>query len=721
MDTEPSRFVGRRGVAMFVVLGTIIVVTLLGFVGLTMAGKDQSQSGDFADLKSTDQVGLAGLQLAINRLTANPANMVTQLNAFITDSRAHASNVRSWLNLTGTNVAAVTTNPGWDYLSTTTGDQSAVEVQILAVASGPDTAAVPAQDSEAIYVALLCNAKGRHGDLRTVQGTYLVHGVSLAFTQSIGTYVLPKYAFYLGGQLSSNNLAGNVTGDVYIGGVGGSLNGNSALTIQGMFKCAGNYSTNAATTIDSNAFISGSLNTNGSAPLTVTGNLGMGNGFSTMNSTVTVNGNFWVGGQGDANSWSSGDLIVHRNMVFWPSGEKVIGGKIHVDSSLWLMSGLQKQNFADSVRALYGSIYLADSSTVVPFNFTLVNSSGMMYAGLNFVSSTTKTLSFGATPTKCVDSLYIAGTADRPSITAALANAGYVNAVTNWGSIKVGGTTYNSGPPPTPVTHAKAVPAPSAVALGLDTNIQNVALANNVMDTIRLSNVSGAAAKMVELSYAYTAAGMTTGPIDFSPTSLNKLYHYMDSTKQTYNGYMVLNMNSTTGSLGFNDDNTGTTGGFTGKALFVVDGSFNVNGGWPHSHDSTDIQIIDVRGNSGVLSAWGWKSGNFSGIFYWENPPCGSQKLQLPSTGTWWGGFIMGTNSTNCATGMSGSDGSVQLIKSNSVYMDIGTNLPGLIKPGVNANGTSSSSVGTVATTTTSPFLRQVTDKPFFESIGVYR
>jgi Tfp pilus assembly protein PilX len=97
MDTEPSRFAGRRGVAMFVVLGTIIVVTLLGFVGLTLAGKDQSQSGDFADLKSTDQVGMAGLQLAINRLTANPANMVTQLNAFITDSRAHSSSIRSWL------------------------------------------------------------------------------------------------------------------------------------------------------------------------------------------------------------------------------------------------------------------------------------------------------------------------------------------------------------------------------------------------------------------------------------------------------------------------------------------------------------------------------------------------------------------------------------------------------------------------------------------------
>jgi hypothetical protein len=81
----------------------------------------------------------------------------------------------------------------------------------------------------------------------------------------------------------------------------------------------------------------------------------------------------------------------------------------------------------------------------------------------------------------------------------------------------------------------------------------------------------------------------------------------------------------------------------------------------------------------------------------------------------------MGMNPT-CAVTMQPNSSSISLVLSQYVFTDIGKNLPNVIKAGVNStNGTTNSSTAAVMTTTTSPFLRQVTDKPFFEAVGVYR
>ena len=711
---------------MFVVLGTIIVVTLLGFVGLTLAGKDQSQSGDFADLKSTDQVGMAGLQLAINRLTANPANMVTQLNAFITDSRAHSSSIRSWLNLTGANVAVATANPGWDPLSTTAGDLSAVEVQILAVASGPDTAAVPSQDSEAIYIALQCSARGRHGDLRTVQGTYLIHGVSLAFTQVASTVVIPAYAFYVGGSLTNSNLQASITGGVYVGGTGSSYINSNPMAIHGTFKWNGDLKVNASLSVDSSAFIAGGLYVNSTAsPLTVGGNLGVTNGFQTINGPISVTGNMWVGGTGTNTTWNSGaNLTVGGNLVLWPSGNFSMGGgtNLKVGGNAWLMSGLTKSyNAGDSVRTL-GNLYLTDSSTTVGFAFSQQNSGGF-YVKQNLVSNTkvAQTLTFNNAPGRVSDSMYISnnGTLSLNSVlTVDLSNHAYFSHLSTSGSgkVTVQGTNYTNGQSYTTGSHANYVKAPIADSLGLNAAIQKTDTANNAMDSVVLT--STVAAHMITLTSTLLSQAGVGANTTFSPSTMSRLFRYLDSTGQTYDGYMILDLTSATTITTFSDS---AAGGFVGKAMYVVDASYNINGNWPHSQDSTDIQILDIRGTSGALESWGWKYGNFSGIFYWQDPACGGHTLQLPSSGTWTGAFLMGMNPT-CAVTMQPNSSSISLVLSQYVFTDIGKNLPNVIKAGVHStNGTTNSSTAAVMTTTTSPFLRQVTDKPFFETVGVYR
>jgi|GEM_PF-2304910 len=730
MDTETSRFGGRRGVAMFVVLGTIIVVSLLGFVGLSLAGKDQSASGDFADLQSTDQVGLAGLQLAVNRLTANPANMVTQINAFISDTKSHSSTLRSWLNLKGTNVQAVSTNPGWDSLSSTAGDQSAVEVQILAVALGPDTATVPAQDSEAIYIALQCSARGRHGDLRTVQGTYLVHGVSLAFTQTIDTVVVPTYAFYVGGSLSSSNLQAAFTGTVYVGGTGGTYINSNTMTIHGNFKWNGDLKVNAPLSVDSNAYINGGLSTNGSAPLTVGGNLGVAKGFQTMNSSVTVSGNMWVGDTGTNSNWNSGvNLIVGGNLVLWPSGNFTMGGgtSLKVGGNAWLMSGLNKSsyNVGDSV-STQGSMYITDLSAAA-FGFTQQNSSGVFYVKRNLVSNTgsLRTLTFNNATGRITDSMYISNNGTL-SLTSALtvdsSNHAYFYHLTTsgGGKLTVKATNYTNGMSYTTGTHANYVTAPTAMALGLDTEFQKTAVNQNAMDSVVVT--TAVSSHMITLTSSLMTAA-NAGSV-MTPASMSRLYTYLDSLGELYDGYMILDLTSSSSTIVSNGtDNSGT--GFVGKAMFIVDASFSVNGNWPHSQDSTDIQIIDIRGSSGALENWGWTYGNFSGIFYWQNPPCGGHNLKLPSTGTWTGAFLMGTSVPACPPysplSLTPNSSSIVLRTSTYVFSDIGKNLPGIIKAGVNADGTTNASKTTVATSITSPYLRQVTDKPFFEAVGVYR
>jgi len=206
---------------------------------------------------------------------------------------------------------------------------------------------------------------------------------------------------------------------------------------------------------------------------------------------------------------------------------------------------------------------------------------------------------------------------------------------------------------------------------------------------------------------------------------MNTLYTYLVGQGKTYNGYMILNLNASSHSVVDNGYDESSTG-FTGKAMYIVDDKFNINGHWPHSQTISNIQIIDVRGTAGALQSWGWTYGNFSGIFYWENPGCsstnGTYSLDLPNSGNiWYGAFLMGKNKTGCEVKVTPNSSNITLQLSQAVFTDIGVNLPNVLRAGVNADGTTNSTTTTTTKTVTTPLLRQVTDKPFFEAKGIYR
>lgn len=745
MGTEPSseetrESRPRRGVAMFVVLGAIVVVTMLGAVGLVMAGKDQDLSGDLADIKSRDQVALAGLQLALNRLSSDPANLVTQLNAFIQDGRSTQRSTLEWLDFTSATLAVKKSEPDWFSLNpSVTEDQSAVKVRILGIAQG-DTSASLTMDSAAVFVALQCQARGRHGDVRAVQGVYRIHGVALATQVTVYPVVIPKYAFYVGGSLVNSNLAVNVTGDVYVGGAGGTWINSNIMNITGDFKWNGDLKINAPLLVTGNAYVGGAIM--GQGFFQVNGNLGIGNGFLGMNQPIAVGKSLWVGGASGGGAWNAGtNLIVQDDMVLWPSGNIPFTSMVQsLRGSIWLMSGLSIPSGANFViKAPQGSIYVTDSSTLVPFNFNVSSTSvpspvnpAPIFAGADFVSiapsrtSSVPPLKFNSTPVIARRDAYIASDFQNPNIS--VTGSGYFPNYTGGTTGITRGSAGSSG------LHAPYRAAPTLSDLGL-ASLSKTTVADNLMDHLFVdaTHSPDVLSHMQELRAMAWAAGVvpnqnTTMSIPFSPATLNQLYAYMDRSKLTFRGYMILNLNSTTGNIDFLDP-AGT--GFQGKALFVVDSRWDVNGnaatgtGWPHSNSEDNVQVIDVRGqNGGVLQTWGWSNGNFAGLFYWENPPCDANgyQLQLPQSGTWYGSYMFGSNSS-CShpPALQPNQSSIRLVKSTAVFISIALGLPGVLQASTNPDGSSSSVISTYSANTTTPLLRLSTGTPYFEAKGIYR
>jgi hypothetical protein len=259
------------------------------------------------------------------------------------------------------------------------------------------------------------------------------------------------------------------------------------------------------------------------------------------------------------------------------------------------------------------------------------------------------------------------------------------------------------------------------------------------MDSLKVDEYSQVTPIVLSNAMMKLANPTTDGTI-FNATTLNKLYTYLENSDQLHNGYMVLLLGS---GFSISSLDNGDPIGFKGKALFVIEGSYDINSKWPNSKDSTNIQLICIR-KGGELKSWGWLSGDFAGIFYWEHPPCKGINVNLssPAPSKWWGGFLMGQHLPagtpephfgytpgNCPSGSPSyvqfNAGTTRLIKSDALYQDVGENLPGVLRPAQRSttfnNEIINSTVKWAYFYKRSPLVRLVHDRPYFEPIGVFR
>lgn len=724
MATEKIIGTHQRGVAMFVVLSAILLVVLFGYVGLTLAGKDQTLTGDLNDIKSRDEAAISGLQLGVNRLVENPAQMIALFNAFILEGRtSKAAPQAVWFDLNAANLTLVKNEPAWFGFGSGSADSSAVKLQLLAISQG-DTSAIPSEgkDSTAVYIALRCKSRGRHRDEKLVQGTYRIHGVTVERSVSTVTFTYPKHALYVGGNYVSPNMKlGTQGGEVYVGGTGGSfLNSGAGHAIEGDLKWNGDLKLNPdGVHVKGNLYIRGMLYTNGGV-LEVDGNAGIQNGLDEMNgSKIIVHKNLWLGGVGTVGSWNgSGGLIqVGGDFVFIPSGART-PRNLKVGGSAWIVNSAFFPSGATDSFHIGNRLYFGDSVS----NRNLTISGGVFRVDSSVIFSGGGKLS--------VPGGYVGDTlqVNRTLATSAALNVVRVAQVDT--QIGVGSITGATLTPRAGKTNWRHLP--TQAQLGIDTNLMKTAPADNPMDSVKVDNSHSPLvnSKVVELnSSLFLAAGVASSATsEISAANFNLLYTYLKQAGKLLNGYMVLHIGNGSGITNFSGN---TTVGFDGKLLLVVETVLNPNGAWPHSTTKDNVQVLLVR-KRGAMDNFGWKGGNFAGILYWENP-CGIHNLNITG-GILYGAILLGTTLTTpgygytaadlagCATGsFIPNPGSVDIIRDSVVFQNIGQNLPGILVPAKDAGGNPTSQQGTATITTTTPFLRLVLGKPYFEPVGIFR
>lgn len=732
MDSEIRTPVApaRRGVAMFIVLGAILLVTLFGAVALTLAQRDQTLSGDLNDIKSRDEAALSGLQMAINRLTADPEALLSVLNSFVDQSYAKNGKPDSiWLSLdSSTTLRLLDKEPEWFALSNLPGNQTATKIQLVAVQHADITSEVKL-DSTQIYVTLRCLARGRRGDEKSVQATYRIHGITGDNKNQAIPYTIPRHSFYLGGTLNSPNMSVGAQGSVYIGSAGNSfLNSGAGQSIEGDLQWNDNLQINTGSPvhIKGDAVIHGKLKMNANSSLQVDGDLQLDSGFIDVNSdcSFVVNGNAFIGGSTSGfalpEEWkSSKGIRVGKSLYLYPSNYDSTGRtsppSLVVGGDAWIVrSGTFTIGPTDSFY-VGGDLFYGEPTW--PHSFAtrggaLYKVGGSLIAGSNPAPAKPTTVIL---PQSTVgDTVQVDGALRiRPTQSLTVGSIYQVGSFT--GSI-LGGTQK----PAVLVNLMNWKPKPTPASFGIDTNLSKTAPTDNPMDSVKVD--------LVNSEKVYNALIPLAPLLNNEPTAtrLNAIYDSLRTAKKLINGYMALIFNS-----GNTYNVQASAEKFKGKMILVVEGKIQANSkNWPPSNTKENIQVIVVR-KKGEVENFGW-NGLFAGLFYWENP-CKARNMDI--AGEMYGAILLGTslkapgygytNAELCNTGESSvftpNTGGLRIYRDTTVFMDIGRNLPGVLAPAKDGNGKPLTIQGTIDVYYYTPRLRLVHDRPFFEPLGVFR
>jgi len=370
---------------MYVVLGVIVLVTLLGFAGLTLARSDVQSSGSLLDLKSRDQAALTGLNVALARMQASPANTATQLSLFLQDiaNGAAAADRRDQFVFTATGFSLVANSSGPSFYSIVDPsrasiDSSAVSTRLLSMDIGSVDANGLLQDN-GIVVTLQSTGMGRNGDLQTVVGSYRMFGITVAQDVTPVASATITNAMYLSGSLSNTNIGNNFQGDVYVGG-DVSLNGSAPQTVNGRFRVNGDFFSSAPLTVTQNSWIGGSIRVNGSAPMTFRKNLGIGKGFRDVNAALTVDSSLNVYGDTAVGTWNAGGTVRVGKQFFLRNQYVTFPDKIVVGGNAFFWNSISlKGSAVDSfrgyleVRGNLNDNKILDATRVVEGNFNVLS------------------------------------------------------------------------------------------------------------------------------------------------------------------------------------------------------------------------------------------------------------------------------------------------------------------------------------------------------------
>jgi Tfp pilus assembly protein PilX len=324
-----------RGIALIVVLIVVLVATMLGYMGITLASNDSRTAGGVLDARSRDAAARSGLEYVVRDMTSNSANAAALLNTFVADSNLSILVSHQYLDYSTSPTSIQTTDPGYFALASGT-DKSAFKARIVSVDLGTTTGA----PSDGIKVTFAVNAIGRNGDSISTIATYRVFGLQVPVS-SVSSTADTSYAMYLNGSLANSNMASYIHGDVYING-NTSLNASATTVVSGKLRVNGNYTSNTPTTDSGNAVIAGNLYTNGGANMKFLENLVVQGGITTMNSSLTVGDNLEIDGSSSGN-WTSPVTIGQQ---LWIQSEcnqiqtsMTVGGNAFFDACLDITQG----------------------------------------------------------------------------------------------------------------------------------------------------------------------------------------------------------------------------------------------------------------------------------------------------------------------------------------------------------------------------------------------
>lgn len=319
----------RRGMAMLVVLGAVVLFSLLGYAAMTLTGKDALLSGSLVDIKSQRMTACAGLNLGVTRLQRSAGNTVTLLMAFRDDPS------RQWIDLGGATPALTATEPDWFPLNAS--DSSACKLRIVGVSNANLIAST-------IDVALESIGRGRNGSAYRVQAVYRVHGIS--FQAGVSTKG-PKNAFMAQGGIDQVHVGSTIDGPIYSGNKDGTMIIENASDRISKLRIAGNLRITQSLKVPGNSIINGYLDINSSTSIvTFDSNLVVKGGLKAMDGALTV----------------SKSLYVYKGPFRMGSGANSVlkvGKWLYVPDTVVFMSGSSKMTVGTSGQ-LDGMAYLAE-------------------------------------------------------------------------------------------------------------------------------------------------------------------------------------------------------------------------------------------------------------------------------------------------------------------------------------------------------------------------
>ena len=339
---------------MIVVLSMIVFFSMLGYMGIEMAGRDNQIAGSYFDITSRDVAVRSALELGLARLNANPVRSGSQLQLFVADSSKPYSSTHRFLNLSQPLCSLQVEDPGFLALGSG-GDQTAVKVQVVSADLGSGISGSSGGDG--IKLTLQATGRGRNGDIASSIASYQIIGFDVP-ASSAGAPALDN-AIYINGSLPATNVGNQVTGNMYVSG-SLMLNGPANLTVSGKLRINGNFTSDAPVIAQGNVVVGGDLYTNSSGPMTFQKNLVVKGGYRSISSSITVAGNAEIQSTSASSSTWNPTATLRVGGQYW---EKTLchefGGKVVLTGDAFFDNCLLVNT--SSIADTFGNVYVARS------------------------------------------------------------------------------------------------------------------------------------------------------------------------------------------------------------------------------------------------------------------------------------------------------------------------------------------------------------------------